>query len=95
MDTENTQASAPAHKGQRATKVGVVTSNKMQKTVVVAVERRVPHPLYKRIVTRTSKFMAHDETNNCQIGDTVSIEETRPLSLRKRWRVKEIIRRAS
>ncbi len=95
METENTQANAPAKKGRRATKVGLVTSNKMQKTVVVAVERRVPHPLYKRIVTRTSKFMAHDETNNCQIGDTVSIEETRPMSLRKRWRVKEIIRRAS
>ncbi len=95
METENTQASAPEQKGQRATKVGVVTSNKMNKTVVVAVERRVPHPLYKRTVTRTKKFMAHDETNHCQIGDTVSIEETRPLSRHKRWRIKEVIRRAS
>jgi small subunit ribosomal protein S17 len=95
METENTQASAPEKKGLRATKVGVVTSNKMNKTIVVAVERRVPHPLYKRIVTRTKKFMAHDETNNCQIGDTVEIEETRPLSRHKRWRVKEVLRRAS
>jgi small subunit ribosomal protein S17 len=95
METENTQANAPEIKGQRTTKVGVVTSNKMNKTIVVAVERRVPHPLYKRTVTRTKKFMAHDETNTCQIGDTVAIEESRPLSRHKRWRLKEVIRRAS
>jgi small subunit ribosomal protein S17 len=76
-------------------KVGVVTSNKMQKSIVVEVERRVPHPLYRRIVTRTSSFMAHDENSAAQIGDTVAIEETRPLSKRKRWRLKEIIRKAS
>jgi small subunit ribosomal protein S17 len=67
----------------------------MNKTVVVSVERRVPHPLYRRIITRTSKFLAHDEKNSSAIGDTVSIVETRPLSKRKRWRLLEIIRKAS
>jgi len=81
--------------GRRNTKVGVVTSNKMQKTIVVSVERRVAHPLYRRIITRTSKFLAHDENNTCGIGDTVSIVETRPLSKRKRWRLLEVIRKAS
>jgi len=96
MESENTQASTPeGKKGQRQVKVGKVTSNKMQKSIVVAVERRVPHPLYRRIVTHTSNFMAHDENNAAQTGDTVSIEETRPLSKRKRWRLKEIIRKAS
>jgi small subunit ribosomal protein S17 len=88
-------APAAAKAGRKNVKVGVVTSNKMTKTVVVSVERRVPHPLYRRIVTKTSKFLAHDEKNACSIGDTVSIVETRPLSKRKRWRLLEIIRKAS
>ena len=76
-------------------KVGVVTSAKMKKTVVVTVERQVTHPLYKRVVRRSKKFMAHDEKTICRVGDTVRIEETRPLSAQKRWRVVEVIRRAS
>lgn len=97
MESENKPAAeTPQQAGSRRNiKVGVVSSNKMDKTVVVAVERRVPHPLYRRIVTRTSRFLAHDEQNACSIGDTVAIEETRPLSKRKRWRLKEIIRKAS
>lgn len=96
MDSETPQVSAAGPQvGRRNTKVGVVTSNKMQKTIVVSVERRVPHPLYRRIITRTSKFLAHDENNTCSIGDTVSIVETRPLSKRKRWRLLEVIRKAS
>ncbi len=79
---------------QRQEKVGIVSSNKMQKTVVVTVVRQVSHPLYKRVVRHSKKFMAHDEKNQCQIGDTVRIEETRPLSARKRWRVVEIVARA-
>ena len=82
-------------KGRRNTKVGVVKSNRMDKTVVVSVERRVPHPLYRRIVTRTSSFVAHDEQNTCGVGDRVSIVETRPISKRKRWRVSKIITKAS
>ncbi|ABC99357.1 small subunit ribosomal protein S17 [Thermostichus sp. MS-CIW-21] len=73
-------------------KIGVVVSNKMQKTVVVAVENRVAHPKYGKIVVKTKKFKAHDEENRCQEGDLVRITETRPLSRTKRWRVAEIIR---
>jgi len=80
---------------RRQEKVGIVTSNKMQKTVVVTVERQITHPLYKRVVRRSAKFLAHDEKNQCKIGDTVRIEQTRPLSARKRWRVVDIIIRAS
>jgi small subunit ribosomal protein S17 len=79
---------------RRQEKVGVVTSNKMQKTVVVTVERQMTHPLYKRVVRRSKKFLAHDEKNQCRVGDTVRIEETRPMSARKRWRVVDIIIRA-
>ena len=86
---------ATAKTGRRNVKVGVVTSNKMTKTIVVSVERRVQHHLYRRIMTKTSKFLAHDEKNTCSIGDTVSIVETRPLSKRKRWRLLEVIRKAS
>lgn len=75
----------------KATKVGVVTSNKMDKTVVVTVERIVRHSLYKRSFKKTSKFMAHDAENRCRIGDRVRIMESRPLSSRKRWRVTEIL----
>jgi small subunit ribosomal protein S17 len=80
---------------RRQEKVGIVTSNKMQKTVVVRVERQIMHPLYKRVVRRSAKFLAHDENNRCKIGDTVRIEQTRPLSARKRWRVVDVIVRAS
>jgi small subunit ribosomal protein S17 len=79
----------------RQEKVGIVTSNKMQKTVVVTVTRQTTHPLYKRVVRRSKNFMAHDEKGDCRVGDTVRIEETRPLSRRKRWRVVEVISRAA
>ncbi len=79
---------------QRQEKVGTVTSNKMQKTVVVTVQRQFIHLLYKRVVRRSKKFLAHDEKNECQVGDTVRIRETRPLSRRKRWRVVEVISKA-
>ena len=78
----------------RKTRVGKVVSDKMDKTVVVAIEDRVAHPLYKKIVKRTVKFKAHDEQNACGIGDTVMIMETRPISKDKRWRVVEIIEKA-
>jgi small subunit ribosomal protein S17 len=84
-----------AIQGKRQEKVGVVTSTKMQKTVVITVERQGTHPLYKRVVRRSKGFMAHDEKNECRVGDTVRIEETRPLSSRKRWRVVEIIAKAT
>ena len=89
------ETSAPSKSKGKNIKVGVVTSNRMNKTIVVSVERRVPHPLYRRIVTKTSKFMAHDEKNASAVGDTVAIEETRPLSRHKRWRLQSIIRKAS
>ena len=75
----------------RQSKVGRVVSNQMQKTIVVEVERRVKEPRYERTIRRTSRFMAHDEGNAAKIGDTVRIEETRPLSKRKRWRLREIL----
>ena len=78
----------------RKTRVGKVISNKMDKTIVVAVEDHVKHPLYKKIVKRTYKLKAHDENNECNIGDKVKVMETRPLSKDKRWRLVEIISRA-
>ena len=78
----------------RKTRVGVVSSDKMDKTVVVTVRDKVKHPLYKKIVNRTIKFKAHDEKNECGIGDRVLIMETRPLSKDKRWRVTNIIEKA-
>lgn len=80
--------------GRRKTRVGTVVSDKMEKTVVVVVERRYAHPLYGKQVTRTKKYHAHDERNDYHIGDTVRIEETRPLSKLKRWRVVEALERA-
>lgn len=77
--------------GRKTTKVGVVTGNKMKKTVTVLVERQVRHPLYKKIIKRRKKFLVHDEYEKCKIGDVVKIVETRPLSKRKRWCVKEIV----
>ena len=78
----------------RKTRVGKVVSDKMDKTIVVAVEDHVKHPLYNKIVKRTYKLKAHDENNECNIGDTVKVMETRPLSKDKRWRLVEIIERA-
>lgn len=75
----------------RKTRTGKVTSNKMDKTIVVAVEDFVKHPLYKKIVKRTYKLKAHDETNECSIGDTVKVMETRPISKDKRWRLVEVL----
>jgi small subunit ribosomal protein S17 len=78
----------------RKTRVGVVKSDKMDKTIVVAVEEHVQHPLYKKIVKRTYKLKAHDENNECGIGDKVKVMETRPLSKDKRWRLVEIVEKA-
>ena len=75
----------------RKTRIGVVASNKMDKTITVAVERKVKHPIYGKFVKKTTKFHAHDEKNECSIGDTVKIMETRPLSKSKRWRLVEVI----
>ena len=83
-----------AERTLRKTRVGKVVSDKMDKTVVVAIEDNVKHPLYKKIVKRTVKFKAHDENNSCGIGDRVRVMETRPLSKDKRWRVVEIIEKA-
>ena len=81
-------------RGMRKTRIGVVVSDKMDKTIVVAIRTRVKHPLYGKIMNRTSKIKAHDEENQCGIGDTVKIMETRPLSKDKRWRLVEIIEKA-
>ncbi|HMN88895.1 MAG TPA: 30S ribosomal protein S17 [Saprospiraceae bacterium] len=78
----------------RKQRTGVVVSNKMHKTISVAVERRLRHPIYGKFVKKTKKFMAHDENNDCNIGDVVRIMETRPLSKLKRWRLVEVIERA-
>ena len=78
----------------RKTRVGVIVKDKMDKTVVVAIKERVKHPLYGKIINRTKTFKAHDEQNECGIGDTVRVVETRPLSKEKRWRVVEIIEKA-
>ena len=78
----------------RKQRVGVVTSNKMEKSISVYIERRVKHPIYSKTMKSSKKYLAHDETNDCNIGDTVRIMETRPLSKRKRWRLVEIIERA-
>lgn len=78
----------------RKERIGVVSSNKMEKSIVVSVVKRVKHPIYGKFVLRTKKFVAHDEKNDCNIGDTVRIMETRPLSKTKCWRLVEIIERA-
>ncbi len=89
----NAAGTEAGKRGKRSQKVGVVASDKMEKTVVVRVDRLIKHPKYRRYVRRTSKFMAHDETG-ATIGDKVRIVETRPLSARKRWRVVEIVQKA-
>lgn len=78
----------------RKERIGFVTSNKMEKSIVVSIHRKVKHPLYGKFVKKTSKFVAHDEENSCNEGDTVRIMETRPLSKNKNWRLVEIIERA-
>jgi small subunit ribosomal protein S17 len=99
-ETNSATSTAPAAvsvqpaKHARVTKVGKVVSDKMQKTIVVAVDYPRRHPLYNKTITRTSRFKAHDENNDCKIGDTVLIEESRPLSKDKRWVLREIIERS-
>jgi len=78
----------------RKEKIGLVTSNKMEKSIVVSVERKVKHPKYGKFVNKTTKFVAHDDANTCNIGDTVKIVETRPISKNKCWRLVEVIERA-
>jgi small subunit ribosomal protein S17 len=81
-------------KPHRKTRIGVVVSDKMDKTVVVSISKKIQHPKYKKFVSRRVKYKAHDESNSCRIGDRVEIEETRPLSREKRWRVSQIVERA-
>lgn len=81
-------------RGHRKTRIGKVVSNKMEKSITVAIERRVPHPIYKKYFRRTTKLMAHDEKREAGIGDVVRIMETRPLSKQKRWRLVEIVEKA-
>lgn len=97
MATNETNEQTPAATDAKnaRTKVGVVVSNKMQKTVVVAVENLVKHGMYQKYIKRTNKFLAHNEAAEINIGDRVVIEETRPLSKRKRWNVREVLDRAS
>jgi small subunit ribosomal protein S17 len=78
----------------RKTRIGIVTSNKMDKTITVSIERRVPHPIYKKYFKKTTNLMAHDEKKECGLGDKVKIMETRPLSKNKRWRLVEIVEKA-
>jgi len=86
---------AMTERGMKRQVVGVVVSNQMNKTVIVAVERLVKHRMYQKYVKRQTKFAAHDETNSCQTGDTVQITESRPLSRTKRWRVSKIVKKAA
>ena len=92
--SDTNKQSAAAQRQTRKTRVGLVVSDKMQKTVVVAIERRVPHPVYGKMMTRTTRLKAHDEENTAKAGDTVRIMETRPMSKDKRWRLVEIVSRA-
>jgi small subunit ribosomal protein S17 len=93
-ETVSTNAAAEATRGYRKTRIGLVVSDKMDKTVVVAVEDRFKHAMYGKVVRRTSKLKAHDEQNTAGIGDRVMLMETRPLSATKRWRVVEILEKA-
>ena len=94
MKQANAAPSGAPDRAARKVRVGLVVSDKMDKTVVVAIDRRMPHPQYGKMVTRTAKLKAHDEANAAKVGDTVRIMETRPLSKDKRWRVVEIVERA-
>lgn len=88
------ETSAPREQGHRKTRIGYIVSDKMEKTVVVAVTRRFRHPKYKKYIKERKRYQAHDAANECRVGDRVLIEETRPLSRHKRWRVREILERA-
>ena len=90
VETSATQA----QRGRRKTRIGIIASDKMEKTVVVSVTRRYRHPKYKKYIKERMRYKAHDEQNECRVGDRVLIEETRPLSKDKRWRVKEILEKA-
>jgi small subunit ribosomal protein S17 len=92
METMEENINEP--KSRKKVRTGKVISNKADKTIVVSIERQVAHPIYKRYFKQTKKIMAHDEMNECNIGDTVRVVESRPLSARKRWRLVEIIQRA-
>lgn len=92
-ETQNAQTAPAAKRGNRKERVGEVVSNKMTKTIVVRVQRRFPHPQFKKIVTAYKKFYAHDEKAEAKIGDTVRIEETRPMSRLKRWKLVEVVER--
>ncbi|MEU6410825.1 30S ribosomal protein S17 [Microbispora sp. NPDC046933] len=93
-ETPTTETAAETQRNYRKTREGLVVSDKMDKTVVVAVEDRVKHPLYGKVIRRTTKYKAHDEQNACGVGDRVLLMETRPLSATKRWRVVEILEKA-
>jgi small subunit ribosomal protein S17 len=93
-EMNNASAENGAQRAARKLRVGVVVSDKMQKTVVVQIDRRMPHPVYGKMVTRSKRLKAHDEENSAKVGDTVRIMETRPLSKDKRWRLVEIVERA-
>ena len=93
-ETTPTAAEAVAERGARKFRVGLVVSDKMDKTITVAIERQVKHPIYGKFVKQTTKLKAHDETNDAHEGDTVRIQETRPLSKTKRWRLVEVVERA-
>ena len=82
-------------RSRRKTRTGIVVSNRMEKSIVVEIRRRVKHPIYKKYIGRSTKLMAHDIDNTCQIGDTVQIMETRPLSRRKAWRLIKVVEKAS
>jgi small subunit ribosomal protein S17 len=85
---------AETQRNLRTFRIGMVVSDKMDKTVIVRIDRRIQHPLYKRIISRSTKLVAHDEANDCHVGDVVKIMSTRPLSKTKRWRVAEVLERA-
>ena len=93
-NTNGAETTGALERAKRKTRTGKVVSDKMQKTVVVAIQRRVPHPIYGKMITRTKRLKAHDEENSAKVGDTVRIVETRPLSKDKRWRLVEIVDRA-
>ena len=93
-DTVAAEAAGTMPRGRRKVREGIVVSDKMTKTVVVEVEDRVQHPLYKKTVARSNKLAAHDESNDAHVGDTVKVMETRPLSASKRWRLVEVLEKA-
>ena len=94
-ETRTSTPAAPKVQGRRKEVVGEVVANRMQKTIVVQVTRKKAHPFYGRVVARNKKFYAHDETNQAHVGDVVRIEETRPLSKLKRWKLKDIVRKTT